>query len=172
MEENNTENYEEQEETLDAVESEESQLELLEQKLKEKEDSFVRLFAEFDNFRKRSAKERIEFSKMASKDVLLDFLPVLDDINRAHENIDASNNIEAIKEGVDLIWDKLWKVLKAKGLEEMDVIGEPFDPEVHEAITEIPAPTEAQRGSVIDQVERGYKLNDKIIRYPKVVVGK
>ncbi len=157
-----------QEETKEEL----SPLEALEIKLKEKEDAYVRLYAEFDNYRKRTAKEKIEFAKVASKDVMMDFLPVLDDIHRAHENIDASDNLEAVKEGVDLIWDKLWKVLQKKGLAEMNVVGEVFDPEMHEAITEIPAPNDDGKGKIMDQVERGYKLNDKIIRYPKVVVGK
>lgn len=172
-EKNKIENEEElNQEPQTELSEEAQQKEALEAKLKEKEDSYLRLMAEFDNYRKRTAKEKIEFAKVASKDVMLDFLPVLDDIHRAHENIDASDNLDAVKEGVDLIWDKLWKVLQKKGLEEVNVVGEVFDAEVHEAITEIPAPNEGDKGKVLDQVEKGYKLNDKIIRYPKVVVGK
>lgn len=144
----------------------------LETKLKEKEDAYLRLFAEFDNFRKRSAKEKIELSKTAGKDVIKDFLPVLDDIHRAHANIDKSDDIAGIKEGINLILDKFGKVLSNKGLEEMNVIGEKFDAEFHEAITEIPAPSEEQKGTIIDEIEKGYRLNEVIIRYPKVVVGK
>lgn len=144
----------------------------LENKLKEKENAYLRLYAEFDNFRKRSAKEKIELSKVAGKDVIKDFLPVLDDIHRANTNIGKSDNVEGIKEGVNLILDKLWKVLSNKGLEEMKVIGEKFDAEMHEAIAEIPAPNEEQKGIILDEVEKGYRLNDIIIRYPKVVVGK
>lgn len=162
----------EQQEQQEVEQEELSPLEEAEIKLKEKEDAYLRLYAEFDNFRKRSAKEKIELKKVAGKDVIQDFLPVLDDINRAHVNIDASDDLVAVKDGVDLILDKLWKVLSAKGLEEMKVIGEVFNPEFHEAITEIPAPTEEQKGTILDQVESGYKLNDVIIRYPKVVVGK
>jgi len=170
---NNVENEEVVHENAGAELSEEaSQIEELSAKLKEKEDAHLRLFAEFDNYKKRTAKEKVEFAKIASKGVMMDFVAVLDDIHRAHENIDASDNLEAVKEGVDLIWEKLWKVLQNKGLAEMNVVGEMFDPELHEAITEIPAPSENDKGKVLDQVERGYKLNDKIIRYPKVVVGK
>lgn len=175
MEDKNQEITEEQvEETTQEEQqpSEENRIAELEEQLASEKDQRLRLFAEFDNFRKRTAKERIEFSKVASKDVLKDFLPVLDDINRAHVNIDASDNLEAVKEGVDLILDKLWKVLSAKGLAEMKVKGEAFNPDLHEAITEIPAPSEDMKGKIVDVVEQGYTLNEVIIRYPKVVVGK
>lgn len=172
MDQENKETLEEQNEQTEAQNEQTQEIEELKLQLKEKEDAFLRLYAEFDNFRKRNAKERIELMKMAGKDVIIDFLSILDDINRAKATIETSENIEGVKEGVDLIIDKLWKVLSAKGLEEMDVIGDPFDSEIHEAITEVPAPSEEQIGKIIDQVERGYKLNDKIIRFPKVVVGK
>ena len=149
-----------------------TEVEELKQQLQEKEDSYLRLFAEFDNFRKRSAKERIEQGKLAGKDIIADFLPVLDDIYRAQANISESTDVDGVKQGVELILNKLLTVLSNKGLAAMEVVGEPFDPEIHEAITEIPAPSDDLKGKVVDQVEKGYRLNDVIIRYPKVVVGK
>lgn len=153
-------------------ETEQDKIEQLEEQVKQKENDFLRLYAEFDNFRKRSAKERIEQSKVAGRDVIADFLPVLDDINRAQATIESAENIDGVKEGIELILNKLWTTLSNKGLTVMEVIGEPFDPELHEAITEIPAPNDEMKGKIVDQVEKGYKLNDVIIRYPKVVVGK
>lgn len=159
-----------QNETTEMTDQE--KIEELENKVKEKEDAFLRLYAEFDNFRKRSAKERIEQSKLAGRDVIMDFLPVLDDINRAQATIDSAESLDGVKEGIELIINKLWTTLSNKGLSVMEVIGEEFDSEIHEAITEIPAQNEDMKGKVVDQVEKGYKLNDVIIRYPKVVVGK
>lgn len=153
-------------------ETEQDKIEQLEEQVKQKENDFLRLYAEFDNFRKRSAKERIEQSKVAGRDVIADFLPVLDDINRAQATIESAENIDGVKEGIELILNKLWTTLSNKGLTVMEVVGEPFDPELHEAITEIPAPNDEMKGKIVDQVEKGYKLNDVIIRYPKVVVGK
>lgn len=144
----------------------------LKQALEEKEDKYLRLYAEFDNFKKRSAKERIEFIKLANRDMIKDLLPVMDDLLRAKETVEKSTDIEGIKVGMDLIFSKLQQTLSNKGLQAMSVKGEVFDSEMHEAITEIPAPSEDMKGKIIDVVEHGYKLNDIIIRYPKVVIGK
>ncbi len=148
-----------------------NEIEQLKEELKAKTDENLRLLAEFDNFRKRTAKERIEFSKVAAKEVIEDFLPVLDDLDRAMVTIHESNDVAAIKSGVELIEGKMRKVLLENGLKEMESKGKEFDPEIHEAITKIPAPTDDLKGKVVDEVEKGYTLNDKIIRYPKVVVG-
>lgn len=135
-------------------------------------DKYMRLYAEFENFKRRTAKEKLEMIAMASKDTIATLLPVLDDFERAKKNAEDPNSAEQFSEGVLLVYDKLNKTLKNKGLERMESNGVDFDPEYHEAITEIPAPTEEMKGKVIDTVEAGYFLNDKIIRYAKVVVGK
>ena len=144
----------------------------LEQEIGELKDKNLRLFAEFDNFRKRSAKERMEFAKTAGQDIISDLLPVLDDLVRAQKSIQEAKDINSIKEGFDLIHNKLKSILESKGLKEMETMGMEFNPEIHDAITEIPAPVDDQKGKIVDEVEKGYYLNDKIIRYAKVVVGK
>lgn len=132
------------------------------------EDKYLRLFAEFDNFKRRTAKERIELVSTAGKDVIKDLIPVLDDIDRALVN---ETDKEAI-EGMTLILNKLNGTLERRGLKPMEVIGEEFNPDIHEAITEIPAPSDDMKGKIVDVIEKGYYLNDTIIRYPKVVIGK
>lgn len=138
----------------------------------ELKDKFLRLMAEFDNYKKRTLKEKIEFMKTASQDTLSALLPVLDDFDRAKKNAEDENSKEPFSEGVALVYAKLYNTLKQKSLEPMDTNGEAFDPELHEAITEIPAPTEEMKGKIIDTIEKGYILKDKIIRHAKVVVGK
>lgn len=149
-----------------------SELEKVHAELEEMKDKYVRLFAEFDNFKRRSAKERIDYMKTAGQDILRDLLPVLDDIERAERSVASANDVDAVKEGFQLIKEKLFKNLSAKGLKAMESKGEPFNADFHEAVTEIPAPTEALKGKVVDEIEKGYLLNEKIIRYAKVVVGK
>mgnify|MGYP005658020227 FL=1 len=146
-------------------------IEELEQELSESKDKFLRLFAEFDNFKKRTAKERIDFRATAGMDALQAFLPVMDDFDRAKKVAENEDNNEEFSEGVKLVYQKLRSVLTSKGIKVMESTGETFDPELHEAITEIPAPTEDMKGKIIDTIEQGYYLNDKIIRYARVVVG-
>ena len=146
--------------------------EKIEKELEEYKDKHLRLFSEFDNFRKRTTKERIELFKTAHSDLILDLLPILDDFDRALKAFSESNDAKAIKEGVELIQNKFATTLNKKGLKCMDSIGKDFDTDYHEAITEIPAPTEDLKSKVVDVVEKGYVLNDKVIRYAKVVVGK
>ncbi|MDC1508178.1 nucleotide exchange factor GrpE [Saprospiraceae bacterium] len=146
-------------------------IEELEQELSESKDKFLRLFAEFDNFKKRTAKERIDFRATAGMDALQAFLPVMDDFDRAKKVAENEDNNEEFSEGVKLVYQKLKSVLTSKGIKVMESTGETFDPELHEAITEIPAPTEDMKGKIIDTIEQGYYLNDKIIRYARVVVG-
>jgi molecular chaperone GrpE len=137
------------------------------------EDKYRRLYAEFDNFRKRNAKERAELIQTASKDLMSSLLTILDDCDRAQKTIQESSDTQAIKEGIELIFNKLRNTLTQKGLKEMEVVsGNDFDAEYHEGITEIPAPTPEMEGKVVDVIEKGYYLNDKIIRYAKVIVGK
>ncbi len=134
-------------------------------------DKYLRLYAEFDNFRRRTIKEREEARKMEGKDVIVSLLPVLDDFERALRAMENATDIVPVKEGVELIQNKLKNTLAQKGLKEMGAIGEPFDPDLHEAITNIPAPTEDWKGKVIDEMEKGYYLNDKVVRFAKVIVG-
>ena len=134
-------------------------------------DKNLRLFAEFDNFKRRTTKERIELFKTASQEVLTAILPILDDFDRALRAAETSTDIAAIKEGMTLISNKLKNITQKQGLTAMESIGQEFDSELHEAITSIPAPTEDLKGKVVDEVEKGYYLNEKVIRHAKVVVG-
>jgi molecular chaperone GrpE len=147
-------------------EHEKIQLELEEQK-----DKYLRLFAEFDNFKRRTAKERMELFQTAGKDVIVSMLEVLDDCDRAEKQMQSSDDVTVIKEGISLVFNKLRNTLSAKGLKPMLSINTDFDVEKHEAITEMPA-ADDMKGKVVDDVEKGYYLNDKIIRFAKVVVGK
>lgn len=156
----------------EATNTEDNPLEKLQRELEESRDKYIRLMAEFDNFRKRSAREKLEFMQTAGKDVIKDLLPVLDDMERAAKSAATATDVEAVKEGIMLIKDKLSKNLAQKGLKPMESIGQAFDADFHEAVTEIPAPVEEMKGKIIDEVEKGYLLNEKIIRYAKVVVGK
>lgn len=151
---------------------EESELEKLKAELEDQKDKFVRKVAEFENFRRRSAKERVELIQTASKEVITDLLDVLDDCERAQKQIEKSEDNKEIKDGVLLVFNKLRNILSAKGLKPMQTIHEEFNPDLHEAITEIPAPTEQLKGKILDEVVKGYYLNDKIIRHAKVVIGK
>jgi molecular chaperone GrpE len=134
-------------------------------------DIFLRLFAEFENYKKRTSRERMELFKTAGQEVIASLLPVLDDFDRALKEISKSSDQELFK-GVELIDNKLRETLKAKGLQEIEVKeGEVFDPELHDAITQVPAPDKKLKGRVIDVIEKGFLLGDKVIRHPKVVVG-
>lgn len=151
---------------------EDDQVQKLKEELKEANDKYLRLAAEFDNYRKRNAKERNELIKSAGEDVIKSLLDVLDDSERAAQQLELSDDIKTNKEGVFLVFNKLKSVLQSRGLKAMESKEQEFNTELHEAITEIPAPTEALQGKVLDEVQKGYFLNDKIIRHAKVVVGK
>jgi len=144
----------------------------LENQLKESNDRYLRLVAEFDNFRKRTAKEKMELTKTAGEDIIKSLLDIVDDSERAAKQMETSDDLGLIKEGINLVFNKLKNTLQARGLKAMESKEQDFDVELHEAITEIPAPTEALKGKVLDEVIKGYYLNDKIIRHAKVVVGK
>lgn len=152
--------------------ADDSELEKLQAELQEQKDKYLRLMAEFDNFRRRTAKERIELIQTAGKDVIVSLLDVLDDCDRAEKQLQSSDDIAVQKEGIQLVFNKLRSNLQSKGVKAMESINADFDVEKHEAITEIPAPSEDMKGKVIDEVMKGYYLNDKIIRFAKVVVGK
>jgi molecular chaperone GrpE len=151
--------------------AEESAMEKLQMELDEQKDKYLRLVAEFDNFRKRNAKERLELLQTAGKEVIMPMLEVLDDCDRAEQQIQKMDDVVLVKEGVQLVFQKLRSTLIARGIKEMESIHTDFDVEKHEAITEIPAPTEDLKGKVLDQIQKGYYLNDKLIRFAKVVVG-
>ncbi|OXA77514.1 nucleotide exchange factor GrpE [Flavobacterium frigidimaris] len=145
--------------------------EQLAQDLAKEKDKFLRLFAEFENYKKRTSKERMDLFKTANQEVLLAMLPVLDDFDRATVEISKSDD-ENLKKGVELIHEKLKSTLVAKGLEQVEVrAGDAFNADFAEAITQIPAPSDKLKGKIVDVIEKGYKLGDKIIRFPKVVIG-
>ena len=144
----------------------------LEDQVKEEKDKFLRLFAEFENYKRRTAKERIELFSTASEGVMISLLPILDDFDRASAEIEKDKDNEIFK-GVLLIKNKLFDSLKSKGLALIEVNkGDGFNADNHEAVTQIPAPTKDMEGKIIDVIEKGYKLGEKVIRYPKVVIGK
>ena len=144
----------------------------LEDQVKEEKDKFLRLFAEFENYKRRTAKERIELFSTASEEVMVSLLPILDDFDRASAEIEKDNDNEIFK-GVLLIKNKLFDSLKSKGLAPIEVNkGDEFNADNHEAVTQIPAPSKDMQGKIIDVIEKGYRLGEKVIRYPKVVIGK
>ena len=141
------------------------------EELKQANDKYLRLYAEFDNFRRRTIKEREEARKTEGKDVIVALLPVLDDFERALRSMENVTDVVPVKEGVALIQHKLKNILAQKGLKEMQSIGNPFDADLHEAITSIPAPTDDMKGKVVDEMEKGYELNERVVRFAKVIVG-
>jgi len=157
-------------EQTDAVTEEKSEL-TWEEKYADVNDRFIRLYAEFDNYRKRTNKERLDLISTANAGILKDMLVVVDDFERAITNNEKVDDIAAVKEGFQLIYNKFKHILEGKGLKPMLSVGEAFDSELHEAIANVPAPSEEQKGKIIDDVEKGYYLNDKVIRFAKVVVG-
>lgn len=160
-----------------ATENQEEHTELtkegqLQIELQEANDKYLRLYSDFENFRKRTQKEKLDLFKTAGEEVITALLPILDDFERASKAMKNTQDIEAVKDGIKLIHEKLVSVLKQKGLEPAKPqVGEPFNVEFHEAITQVPAPSKKEVGKVIDEVEKGYSLNGKVLRYTKVVVG-
>jgi molecular chaperone GrpE len=148
-----------------------AELEELKIKHAELNDKHLRLFSEFDNFRKRTLKERLELTKTASADVILQLLPILDDFERAIKAAEEGQEKDSMTEGIKLIYNKFKSNLSAKGLEPMNCVGKEFDTDFHEAITQIPSPTEDDKGKILDEIEKGYMLGGKVIRYAKVVIG-
>lgn len=166
------ENVEEkEEEPKTELELAQDQVEELGKKLQETNDKYMRLSAEFDNYRKRTLKERMDLIKTASEKVFLDILPVMDNFERAMKAMDTATEVDPVIEGINLIYSKFSDFLKSNGLEVIETENKDFDIDLHEAITKMPAPTEEMKGKIIDCVERGYKMNEKVIRYAKVVVG-
>lgn len=165
----------EQQESVEAQEKEEKQQlsreEELELKLSEVNDKYLRLYSDFENYRKRTAKEKIELINSSNRDLLSTFLPVIDDFERAIASNENSEDPTALKEGFLLIFNKINNIMEMEGVKPMNALGKPFDVEYHEAITNIPAPKKSMRGKVMDVTEKGYFLKDKVLRYAKVVVG-
>lgn len=160
-----------EETTNEEVTEEKDELTITKEALEKEKDKFLRLFAEFENYKKRTSKERLELFKTAGQEVLQSLLPVLDDFDRAQKIIEKSED-DAVKEGINLIHEKLKSTLKSQNLKEVEVkAGDVFNADIHEAITQIPAPSEDMKGKIVDVIEKGYQLGDKIIRFPKVVTG-
>ncbi len=161
----NTENANSQEEEL-------SEEEKLKKEVEQLNDKYLRLYSEFENFRRRTQKEKLELYKTAGEDIIKSLLPVMDDFERAKKSMDEGGDIDSLKQGVDLIFNKLMHVFRSNGAKPMEsAVGKDFDSEIHEAVTQIPAPSKKEKGKVIDEIEKGYTLNEKVIRYAKVVVG-
>jgi len=156
---------------VEAENPSENPLEKIEAELQEQKDKYLRLFAEFDNYKRRTSKEKIELIQTAGKDIVVSMLDVIDDADRAEKQMAQSEDINQIKEGIKLVFNKLRSILQQKGLTPMESINTSFDVEKHEAIAEIDA-SEKQIGKVVDEVQKGYNLNGKLIRFAKVVVGK
>ena len=151
---------------------EESKMEKIKTELEELKDKFIRKVAEFDNYKRRNAKEKLELIQTAGRDVISDMLDVLDDCDRAQKQLDNSDNPGAIKEGILLVFNKLRNTLQVRGVKAMETINQEFNPDLHDAVTEISVPAEELKGKIVDEVMKGYYLNEKIIRHAKVVVGK
>ncbi|WP_232538916.1 nucleotide exchange factor GrpE [Chitinophaga tropicalis] len=152
--------------------ADESELDKKQQELDEMRDKYLRLVAEFDNVKKRNAKERIELMQTANKEVIIALLDVLDDSERAAKQLETATDVNAIKDGISLVFNKLKNTLQTKGLKPMESLHTEFNPDLHDALTEIPAPTEELKGKVLDEMQKGYYLNDKLIRHARVIVGK
>ncbi|MCP4521050.1 MAG: nucleotide exchange factor GrpE [Cytophagales bacterium] len=158
-------------ETQEETQQEVSELEKVKAELAEQKDKYLRLYSEFDNFRKRTNKEKADLIATAGERLLLKVLPVVDDFERAEKSNKEVDDAEKLKEGFQLIYDKFGKILEAEGLKAINATGEEFDADLHEALTQIPSPSEEMKGKVIDEIERGYYLGEKVIRFSKVVVG-
>ncbi len=143
----------------------------LEADLTSANDKYLRLYSEFENYKRRVSKEKIELSRNAAADIFLSFLSVIDDLERALKSIDNAKDIDPVKKGVNLIYSKIKSLTVSKGLKEMDSVGKIFDPELHDAIANVAAPSEEMKGKVIEEIEKGYYLNDRVIRHAKVIVG-
>jgi len=137
----------------------------------ELKEKYLRLYADFENFRRRTAREKLDLISNASEDMLKALIPVVDDFDRARQAMEKTDDVAVVKEGVEIIYNKLYKTLESKGLKPMVSVGQPFDADLHESITQFPAPSDDLRGKVIDETEKGYYLNNKVIRFAKVIVG-
>lgn len=165
------EDKDQQEETPEESAIEEKKEPSAEEKLAELQDKYLRLSAEFDNYRKRTLKERIDLVKSANEELFARILPVMDDFDRAMQQIDEAKDLDALKEGIHLIYAKFGSFLKQEGIKEIEALHKEFDTDTQEAVTKIPAPDKKLKGKVVDVIQKGYYLNDKVIRFSKVVIG-
>ena len=161
----------EPDETTNELPAEEAVVDSASRELAELKDKYLRLYADFENFRRRTAREKLDLIGNANEGLLQSLIPVVDDFERAMQSIENTNDVTALKEGVSLIYSKLYKTLEGKGLKPMVSRGEPFDADLHESVTQFPASSDDLKGKVIDEIEKGYYLNDKVIRFAKVIVG-
>ena len=168
---NDQENFEPVVESADRETELENKIAAISADLAASNDKYLRLSAEFDNFRKRTLKEKMDLMKTASENVMVNFLPVIDDVERAMGAIEISDNLETTKEGISLIYSKFKDFTRQNGVVEMEAKGLVLDTDQHEAITKMPAPTDDMKGKIIEVVQKGYLLNDKVIRFAKVVIG-
>jgi molecular chaperone GrpE len=148
-----------------------STTENLETELTKANDKYIRLYSDFENYKKRNIRERIEQNKMATAEVFLSLIPIIDDLERALKSAEEAKDLDSVQEGIRLIYSKVKNVTASKGLVPMDAIGKPFDPELHDAIANVPVEDKAQKGLIVEEIEKGYYLNDKVIRHAKVIVG-
>ena len=158
-------------EATEEQETEDNRIEEMEQRWREMNDKYLRLSAEFDNYRKRTLKEKTELIKSAGERILGEILPVMDNFERALQSMETATDVPALREGVELIYSTFKDFLTQQGVQEMECIHAEFNPDLQEAVTKIPAPTEEMKGKVVDCIQKGYTLYDKVIRFPKVVVG-
>ena len=168
---NDQQDQENVQQETESINEKDAEITELKAKVAELNDKYTRLYSEFDNFRKRTAKEKKEIMDAGGEDVFKSLLPVVDDFERAIKSNAESTDVKSINDGVHLIFNKFKSTLSQKGLSEMKSIGETFNPDIHEAITNIPAPADDMKGKVVDELEKGYTLNGKIIRFAKVVIG-
>jgi molecular chaperone GrpE len=166
---NDKESLQEEKEKLQGESMQE--VEKLEAQLKEKEEKYLRLAAEFDNYRKRTLREKAELTRYIAGDIISDMLPVIDDLDRAIDSVNSAKDLESMQKGIKLIYDKFGEFLKQKGVKEIQAMGSDFDTDLHEAITKITAPSKKEKGKIVDVIQKGYLLHDKVIRYAKVVIG-
>ena len=155
----------------DAESSESGEQEKLEFQLSEAKDKYLRLYSDFDNYKKRINRERIDLIKSAGQEIMASILPMLDDMERAIKAMSEAKDVNAVKEGVQLVYQKMKSITEGKGLKAMETLGKEFDPDLHDAIANVPVKDEKQKGKIIDEIEKGYYLNDKVIRHAKVIVG-
>ena len=167
----NTEENNGQEQAEETVEETGSETKA-EAELAEMKDKYIRLMAEFENFRRRTNKERIDLMKTANEDLMSELLPVMDDMERARQSMEATKDVDALLQGLELVFHKLKHVTQLKGLKQIVInVGDDFDSDFHEAVTQIPAPSEELKGKIVDVIEKGYTLNEKVIRFAKVIIG-
>ncbi|ASB48575.1 nucleotide exchange factor GrpE [Alkalitalea saponilacus] len=168
---NNGEANQSEDQEQGEVDEKEEMIEKLQQQISDLNDKHIRLIAEYDNYRKRTLKEKIDLSRQAGEKIFVDILSVVDDFERAIQHLGSASDLDSVKDGIDLIYNKFTGYLSRQGVKVIETENQEFDADLHEAVTKIPAPSEEMKGKIVDCVQKGYMLDDKVIRYPKVVVG-